>query len=152
MSIAIASMHSKKATQRAVSYSEKIREMAQAGDIKGLSSMAKEGNHVGSSEYASEYTPKELTDAAIEEAAEALKESHRRNFESLNFPNGGLNVDVDKSKHHSRARVESYIRIIQLWDDSRDTLSAEEKKRGITWQSGIVLGTKRILTVRNQLP
>jgi hypothetical protein len=72
-----------------------------------------------------------MTDDVLKDAAKELKESHRVNFETVNFPNGCINVDVERSKHHTRSRIALYIRILSLWEHSRDSLTQEEKKQAI---------------------
>lgn len=126
--ISIAAMKKRQAQKREAEYSSVIREMAQQSQIKGLS---------GSTTKTDEYKVQELTDEALETAGKELAESHRKNFETLNFPHG-IDKDQERSKHHSAGRVAEYIHILTHWEEDRDSLTLDEKKLDIIFPSCIV--------------
>ena len=99
-----------------------MRELAKAGYCQGLSSTDQEDKVL---------KDEDIPEDAIIAATNEMKEQHKINFERLNFPHG-VDAKQERSKHHTSARVTRYIRILQLWNTDRGSLSDKEKKEGYT--------------------
>ena len=76
----------------------------------------------------------QLRNEDLDEESAELKQKHRLMFVELNFPNGLINEQDGKSKHHTAGRVQQYTRVLQQlsiskdYNDCKATLSEDDAK------------------------